>query len=96
MEDTQKVFVISWIVIVTMLVLVAVRMPTVFLLLFTLVDVSLVLNLLGIIQSSANMSKAAGWALMAVAAETAYLFLGAASHVTGGKEFPLGRPILHA
>ena len=95
-EDTQKVFVISWIVIVTMLVLVAVRMPTVFLLLFTLVDVSLVLNLLGIIQSSANMSKAAGWALMAVAAVVVYLFLGAASHVTGGKEFPLGRPILHA
>ena len=95
-EDTQKVFVISWIVIVTMLVLVAVRMPTVFLLLFTLVDVSLVLNLLGIIQSSATMSKAAGWALMAVAAVVVYLFLGAASHVTGGKEFPLGRPILHA
>jgi len=93
---TQKLFVISWIVIVTMLVLVAVRMPTVFLLLFTLVDVSLVLNLLGIIQSSATMSKAAGWALMAVAAVVVYLFLGAASHVTGGKEFPLGRPILHA
>jgi succinate-acetate transporter protein len=88
--------VISWIVIVTMLVLVAVRMPTVFLLLFTLVDVSLVLNLLGIIQSSATMSKAAGWALMAVAAVVVYLFLGAASHATEGKEFPLGRPILHA
>jgi hypothetical protein len=55
-----------------------------------------VLNLLGIIQSSAKMSKAAGWALMAVAAVVVYLFLGAASHVTGGKEFPLGRPILHA
>jgi hypothetical protein len=63
-EDIQKVFGISWIVIVTMLVLVAVRMPTVFLLLFMLVDVSLVLNLPGIIQSSANMSKAAGWALL--------------------------------
>ena len=95
-EATQKVFVISWIVIVTLLVLVGFRMPTVFLLLFALVDVSLVLNLLGIIQSSANMSKAAGWALMAVAAVVVYLFLGAASHVIGGKEFPLGRPILHA
>ncbi len=94
--DTQKVFVISWIVIVTLLVLAAVRMPTIFLLLFALVDVSLVLNLLGIIQNSANLSKAAGWALMAVAAVVVYLFLGAASHATGGKEFPLGRPILHA
>ena len=88
-------FVISWIVIVTMLVLAALRMPSVFLLLFALVDVSLVLNLLGIVQDSANLTKAAGWALMAVAALVVYLFLGTASHVTGGKEFPLGRPILH-
>jgi len=93
--DTQKVFAISWIVIVTMLVLAALRMPTIFLLLFTLVDVSLVLNLLGIIQDSANLTKAAGWALMAVSALVVYLFLGAASHVNGGKEYPLGRPILH-
>ncbi len=94
--DTQKVFVISWIVIVSMLILVAFRMPLIFLLLFTLVDVSLVLNLLGIIQESANMTKAAGWALMAVSAVVVYLFVGAASHDTGGREFPLGRPILHA
>jgi len=71
-------------------------MPTVFLLLFALVDVSLLLDLLGIIQSSANLTKAAGWGLMAVSAVVVYLFLGAASHATGGKEFPLGRPILHA
>jgi uncharacterized protein len=93
--DTQKVFVISWLVIVTMLVLAALRLPAVFMLLFALVDVSLVLNLLGIIQNSANMTKAAGWALIAVSALVVYLFLGAASHVTGGREFPLGRPIMH-
>ena len=93
---TQKMFVIGWIVIVTMLVLGSLRMPSIFLLLFALVDASLVLNLLGIIQSSANLDKAAGWVLMAVSAVVVYLFLGAASHDTGGKEFPLGRPILHA
>ena len=94
--STQKMFVISWIVIVTLVVLMGLRMPTVFLLLFALVDVSLLLDLLGIIQSSANLTKAAGWGLMAVSAVVVYLFLGAASHATGGKEFPLGRPILHA
>ena len=93
--DTQKVFVISWIVVVTMLVLAGLRMPSVLLLLFALVDLSLVLNLLGIVQDSANLTKAAGWALMAAAAVVVYLFLSAASHVTGGREFPLGRPILH-
>jgi len=93
---TEKVFVISWIAIVTLVVLMGLRMPAVFLLLFVLVDVSLVLNLLGIIQDSANLTKAAGWGLLAVSAVVAYLFLGAASHATGGKEFPLGPPILHA
>jgi uncharacterized protein len=95
MADSQKIFVISWMVIVTMLVLAALRLPAIFLLLFTLVDASLLLNLLGIVQSSANMTKAAGWVLMAVAAVVVYLFIGAASHDTGGKELPLGRPILH-
>jgi uncharacterized protein len=94
--DTQKVFVISWIVIVTMLALASVRLPMIYGLLFVLIDASLVLNLLGIIQSSPDLAKAAGWVLMAVAATIVYLFLGAASHDTGGRELPLGRPILHA
>ena len=88
--DTQRALVISWIVIVTMLILAALRVPSIFLLLFTLVDVSLVLSLLGIVQESANLTNAAGRALMAVSALVVYLFLGAASHATGGREFPLG------
>jgi succinate-acetate transporter protein len=94
--DTQKVFVISWIVIVTMLVLASLRLPTIFSALFLLVDISLVLDLLGIVQSSANMTKASGWVLMAVAALVVYLFASSASHATGGKELPMGPPILHA
>ena len=94
--DTQKMFTISWIVIVTMLVLASVRLPLVYGLLFVLIDASLVLNLLSIIQTSANLGKAAGWVLMAVAATIVYLFLGAVSHDTGGRELPLGPPILHA
>jgi uncharacterized protein len=93
--NTQKMFVIAWIVVVTMLILAALRMPAVYLLLFALVDVALVLNLLGIIQSSANMDKAAGWTLMAVSAVVVYLFFGAMSQSTGGKEIPLGPPALH-
>jgi uncharacterized protein len=94
--DTQKVFVISWLVIVTMLVLASVRLPIVYGLLFLLIDASLLLNLLSIIQTSTNLSKAAGWVLMAVAATIVYLFLGSASRATGGRELPLGPAILHA
>ncbi len=93
--QTGKLFVIAWMVIITMLVLATVRLPFVYPLVFGLVDVSLLLYLLSVIQSSANLAKAGGWVAIAFAAVTVYLFLGAASHATGGKEFPLGRPILH-
>jgi succinate-acetate transporter protein len=94
--NTQKIFVISWIAIVSLLLLATLRMPVIWTLLFAVVDAALILNLLGIIQSSANMDKAAGWVLMAVSAIVVYLFFGSASHATGGKELPLGPPILHA
>jgi uncharacterized protein len=94
--QTDKLFTIAWIVIITMLVLATVRLPVVYPLVFGLVDVSLLLYMLSIIQSSANLAKAAGWVVMAFSAVTVYLFLSAASHATGGREFPLGRPILHS
>ena len=93
--DSQQLFVICWMVIVTMLALATLRLPLIFTVLFTTVDVALLLNLLGIIQNSANMTKAAGWVVMAFAALAVYLFFGSASQATGGREFPLGKPILH-
>lgn len=94
--DTQKMFLIAWIAIVSVLLLATLRLPVGFTILFAIVDVALILNLLGIIQTSANLTKAAGWVLMGVAAVVAYLFVGSASHATGGKELPLGPPILHS
>jgi uncharacterized protein len=93
--QTEKLFTIAWMVIITMLVLATVRLPVVYPVVFGLVDVSLLLYLLSIIQSSTTIAKAGGWVVMAFAAVTVYLFLGSASHATGGREFPLGRPILH-
>jgi uncharacterized protein len=93
---TQKIFTISWLVIVTMLILGTLRLPSIYTLLFTIIDVALLLNLLGIIQTSANLTKAAGWVVFAASAIVVYLFFSSASHATGGKELPLGPPILHA
>jgi len=77
-------------------VLATLWLPSVFTLLFALIDVALLLNLLSIIQTSTNLSKAAGWVVMAASAVVAYLFFGSASLATGGKEVPLGPPILQA
>ena len=92
---TQKLFLISWLVVVTMLILATLRLPMVFTAIFTLVDVALLLSLLGLVQNSASLTKAAGWVVMAFSALGVYLFFGAASHDTGGKEFSPGRPVLH-
>ena len=94
--DTQKIFVISWIVIVALLMMAALRLPFAYLALFTVAEVALVLNLVGIVNTSASASKAAGWVLMGFAAIAVYLFAGTASKVGGGKELPLGKPLLHA
>ena len=92
---TQKLFVISWMVIVTVLVAATLRLPVAFTGLFALVDVALLLNLLSIIQNnSTTLAKSAGWVVMAFSALGLYMFFGAASHATGGKELPVGRPIL--
>ena len=92
---TQKLFVISWMVVVTVLVAATLRLPMAFTGLFALVDVALLLNLLSIIQdNSTTLAKAAGWVVMAFSALGVYLFFGAASSATGGKELPAGRPVL--
>jgi uncharacterized protein len=94
--STQKMFVIAWIVIITMLVLGSLRLPVIFPALFAIVDVALLLNLLGIIQASPDLTKAAGWVTLGFTAIAVYLFLSSAFHATGGKEFPLGKPLLRA
>jgi len=92
--DTEKLFVISWIVIVTMLVLATLRLPFAFTGLFALIDVALLLYLLSIIQTSTSLEKAAGWIVMAFTAIGVYMFFGCASHATGGKPVPLGPAVL--
>jgi len=93
--STEKVFLISWIAVVSVLILATLRLPVGYTFLFAVVDVALIVKLLSVIQTSDNLNKASGWILMAVAAIVAYLFFGAASAATGGKEVPLGPPILH-
>lgn len=93
--DSEKLFVISWLVIVTMLVLATLRLPVIFTALFALVDITLLFSLLQVIQNSTAMQKAAGWSVLAVAAVGIYLFISSTFHATGGKALPVGKPVLH-
>ena len=71
---TQKLFLISWLVVIVMLTLATLRLPMAFTALFALVNVALFLDLLGTINASTSLTKAAGYVVLAFAALGVYLF----------------------
>ncbi len=91
---TQKLFLITWLVIIVMLTLGTLRLPLAFTAVFALIDVALLLLLIATIQASAGLTKTAGYVVLAFAALGVYLFFGSAGVATGGKALPLGRPVL--
>jgi succinate-acetate transporter protein len=92
---TEKLFLISWLAVIVMITLATLRLPLAFTGLFILVDVAVLLLLLGTVQASTSMLKGAGYVALVFAAVGAYIFFSSASQATGGKAFPLGRPVLH-
>jgi succinate-acetate transporter protein len=92
---TQKLFLITWLVIIVMLTLGTLRLPLAFTAVFALIDVALLLLLIATIQASAGLTKTAGYVVLAFAALGVYLFFGSAGVATGGSALPPGRPVLH-
>ena len=93
--STQELFLVAWLIVIVLLTLGLFRLPVVYPVLLGLVDVTLLLFLLGISQSSPTLTKASGWVSFTFCALGAYLFLGVMNQATGGKPFPLGKPVLH-
>ena len=93
--DTEKLFLISWLVIVVILTLATLRLPLAFTAVFLLIDVALLLLVINTFSASSGLTKTAGYVVLLFAAIGVYLFFGSASVATGGKALPLGRPLLH-
>jgi succinate-acetate transporter protein len=91
---TVAAFNISWLIVVVVLTLGSLRLPSVFTLFFVLLDVALILLLAGAINGSSGLNKAGGIVIFVIAAVGAYVFVGSLSVATGGKPFPLGRPVI--
>jgi len=91
---TQKLFLITSLIVIVVLTLATLRLPLAFTAVFALIDVALVLLLIATINASAGLTKAAGYVVLVFAAIGVYLFFGSSSVATGGKAFPLGKPIL--
>jgi hypothetical protein len=92
---TEKLFLLSWLIIIVMLTLATLRLPLAFTAVFALIDVALLLLFINTIHASTGLSKTAGYVVLAFAAIGIYLFFGSGSVATGGKPLPLGRPIIH-
>ncbi len=93
--DTEKLFLLTWLIIIVMLTLATLRLPLAFTVVFALIDVALLLLFINTIHASTGLSKTAGYVVLAFAAVGVYLFFGSASVATGGNAFPLGKPVLH-
>jgi succinate-acetate transporter protein len=91
---TQKLFLITWLVVIVMLTLATLRLPLAFTAVFVLVDVALLLVLLGTVNASSGLLKTGGYVVLVFAAIGVYLFFNSLSLATGGKALPLGPPIL--
>ena len=92
--DTEKLFLLTWLIIIVMLTLATLRLPLAFTVVFALIDVALLLLFINTIHASSGLSKTAGYVVLVFAAVGVYLFFGSASVATGGKAFPLGKPVL--
>ena len=93
--NTEKLFLIAWLVIIVLLTLATLRLPLAFTAVFVLIDVALLLLVINTFHASSGLTKTAGYVVLVFAALGAYLFVGSASVATGGKPLPLGRPVLH-
>lgn len=93
-KASTELFLTAWIVIISMLTLATLRLALAFTAVLALVDVALILLLIGTIQVSPNLVKAAGATALLFATVGIYIFFGTASVATGGKPIPLGRPAI--
>jgi uncharacterized protein len=98
---TVKLFLLTWLIIMVMLTLATLRLPSAFTAVFALVDAALLLLYLAFTEASAAgvpssaLLKAAGYVVLVFAALGVYLFFSAAAAGTGGRPYPLGRPLQH-
>lgn len=90
----QETFLLSWLVGIVMLTLATLRLPSIFTLLFILVDAALLLVLLGTAAGSTGLLTIGGIVVFAFALVGVYLFFDAMAVANGGKSLPMGSPLI--
>ncbi|WP_433783594.1 GPR1/FUN34/YaaH family transporter [Actinomycetospora sp. CA-101289] len=92
--NAQVAFLLTWLIGVIVLTVATLRLPSVFTVLFVLIDIALLLVMLGTAQGSTGLLFVGGIAVFAFALVGVYLFVDAMGQATGGKPMPMGKPII--
>ena len=79
--DTEKLFLISWLVIIATLTVATLRLPLAFTAVFLLIDVALLLLLINTFSASSGLTKTAGYVVLVFAAVGLYVCFGSASTI---------------
>ncbi len=93
-QDTTLLFLLAWMIVMAMLTFATLRLPMAFTAVFFLVTTALVLVYIGLDQVNGDVLKAGGAVALLFAFIGMYLYFSTVSAATGGKAFPLGRPVL--
>ena len=93
---SQEMFLLSWAIIMATLTVATLRLPAAYPVLLALVTLSLVLVYISTVDASPSLGKAGGIVALVFAAQGLYMFLGEASSATGGRSYPLGRPLIRS
>ncbi|WP_072805544.1 GPR1/FUN34/YaaH family transporter [Rhodococcoides yunnanense] len=91
---TQKLFLLTWLVVIVLLTVASLRLPLAFTVLFALIDLALLFVFLGTSNASTSQTSIGGYFVFSFVVVGAYLFLDAMSRSTGGRGLPLGRAIV--
>ena len=84
----------SWLLTISLLTVLVLRLPWTYPLLLGIVDVALVLLLIGVLTGSTAATHAGGWFVFAFVALVGYYYVAALWEETGGRALPLGRPLV--
>jgi succinate-acetate transporter protein len=93
-SHTVAEFQITWAIVMAALTVATFRLPVAFTAVIALVVIALVLLIIGGLHPSETLTKAAGYVCFGFAGLGIYLFLSAADVATGGRGYPLGKPLV--
>ena len=92
--DAKATFLLAWFVGIVMLTLGSLRLPSVFTLLFVLVDVALAVVYFGVVSGSTGLLFIGGIVVFLFALVGVYLFFDAMGVSLGGKPLAMGKPLV--